>query len=74
MVHDPIFALLGELDEEGSYQAIKLPKADLDSYDRPDFIPQEAYTAVAPLVLPNDATGGTHVETGPKVRHVGKLR
>eukprot|EP00959_Pyramimonas_sp_CCMP1952_P019414 410266-Pyramimonas_sp.AAC.1 len=57
MVHDPIFAQLGELDVDGFNQAINFLKAELDSDDRPDLIPQEPYNALAPLVLPNDATG-----------------
>eukprot|EP00959_Pyramimonas_sp_CCMP1952_P350090 7334895-Pyramimonas_sp.AAC.1 len=77
IVHDPVFALLGELDEEGFNQANKFLNAEFDSGDRPDFIPQGAYNALAPLVLPNDATGAAveaEGETGPRVRHVGKLR
>eukprot|EP00959_Pyramimonas_sp_CCMP1952_P320802 6713365-Pyramimonas_sp.AAC.1 len=43
MVHDPIFALLGELEVESVDQAFKFLKAEFDSDDRPDSVPQEAY-------------------------------
>eukprot|EP00959_Pyramimonas_sp_CCMP1952_P367755 7703085-Pyramimonas_sp.AAC.1 len=47
MVRDPIFALLGVPEGESFDQAFKLLIAELDSDDRPDSIPQEAYNALA---------------------------
>eukprot|EP00959_Pyramimonas_sp_CCMP1952_P277293 5797123-Pyramimonas_sp.AAC.1 len=49
-------SLLGELVVEGLNQAIKLLKAEFDSDDRPNVIPQKACNALSPLVLPNGAT------------------
>eukprot|EP00959_Pyramimonas_sp_CCMP1952_P422642 8853746-Pyramimonas_sp.AAC.1 len=55
LAHDPIIALLGELEVESFDQAFKLLKAEFDSDDRPDSILQEAYNAFISLALPNGA-------------------
>eukprot|EP00959_Pyramimonas_sp_CCMP1952_P457783 9475505-Pyramimonas_sp.AAC.1 len=49
--------MLGEIVTEDSESALQFLKAEFDSDDRPDSLPQEAYIAFIPLAMPSDATG-----------------
>eukprot|EP00959_Pyramimonas_sp_CCMP1952_P082469 1723608-Pyramimonas_sp.AAC.1 len=69
MLHDPIFALLAELEVESFEQALRYLASEFGSDDRPDSIPPEAYNALVPLVLPKDATGTAEEAEATLLKH-----
>eukprot|EP00959_Pyramimonas_sp_CCMP1952_P104659 2187796-Pyramimonas_sp.AAC.1 len=55
LVQGPAFALLGELSEEEFTQSVPLLRAEYNSDDWPDSLPQPTYATLSPLVMPTDA-------------------